>query len=186
MRATLAILLVAAAGLAVTLSWELGAFALPATRIAPHPRAAVTTAPPEAAPDHTGEWIAAFLARPVFSPDRRPAATIASTPGVRLPEGLPRLSGVLVGPFGRSAIFAADGRKPLVVDVGGHIDAWTVRVIDADAVEVSGPGGARTLHPSFASPSDTSLPGTSLPGMSPPGVSPPGAPPGGVSPPGAS
>ena len=151
MRATLAILLVAAAGLVATLAWELGAFASPDTRIAPRPRAAVATAAPGAAPDHTSEWIAAILARPVFSPDRRPPAEIASTPGVRLPEGLPRLSGVLVGPFGRSAIFAADGRKPLVVDVGGRIDAWTVRTIDVDTVQVSGPGGARTLHPSFAS-----------------------------------
>jgi hypothetical protein len=152
MRATLAVLLVAAAGLAATLAWELGAFAPRDALIAPRPRAAAATAPPEAAPDHTREWIAAILARPVFSPDRRPAADIASTPGVRLPEALPRLSGVLVGPFGRSAIFAVDGRKPLVVDEGGRIDAWTVGTIEADTVQVSGPGGARTLHPSFASP----------------------------------
>jgi hypothetical protein len=150
MRATLAALLVAIAGLAATLAWELGAFASPDARIVPQPRAAVAVAPAEAAPDHTGDWIAAILARPVFSPDRRPAV-VASATGGRLPEGLPRLSGVVVGPFGRSAIFAADDRKPLVVDEGGRIGAWTVRTIDAGTVEVSGPGGARTLHPSFAS-----------------------------------
>ncbi len=153
MRATLAILLLAVAGLAAMLAWELGVFAPSDTLIAPHPRAAVAAAPPQVAPDHTGEWLATILARPVFSPDRRPATAIASTPGVRSPEGLPRLSGVLVGPFGRSAIFAADGRKPLVVGEGGHIDAWTVRTIDADEVEVSGPGGASRLRPSFASSS---------------------------------
>ncbi len=151
MRATLAILLVAGAGLAATLAWELGALAPTPVLVAPRPRAAVAAAPPEAAPDHTSEWVAAILARPVFSPDRRPASAVASAPGERLPEGLPRLAGVLVGPFGRSAIFAADGRKPLVVGEGGHIDAWTVRTIAADTVQVSGPGGARTLHPSFAS-----------------------------------
>ena len=108
---TLAMLLVAAAGLAATLALELGAFAPGDAQIAPRPRAIVAAAPAEVAPDHTREWIAAILARPVFSPDRRPPAEIASTPGVRLPEGLPRLSGVLLGPFGRSAIFAVDGRE---------------------------------------------------------------------------
>jgi hypothetical protein len=151
MRATLAVLLVAVAGLASTLAWELGAFASADARLVPRPRAAVAVARAEAAPDHTGEWIAAVLARPVFSPDRRPAAVVASAVGVALPQGLPRLSGVLVGPFGRRAIFAVEGRRPLVVDEGGRIDAWTVRTIGEDAVEVSGPGGARTLHPSFAS-----------------------------------
>jgi hypothetical protein len=150
-RATPAILLVAATGLVATLAWELGAFDSSRMRIAPHPRAVVATAAPDPAPDHTSEWIATILARPVFSPDRRPPAEIASTPGMRIADELPRLSGVLVGPFGRSAIFAVDGRKPLVVDVGGHIDAWTVRTIDADTVQLSGPRGARTLHPSFAS-----------------------------------
>ena len=164
-RATPAILPVCATVLVATLAWELGAFASPDTRIAPHPRAAAATAAQDATPDHTSEWIAAVLARPVFSPDRRPPAEIASTPDVRMADGLPRLSGVLVGPFGRSAIFAADGRKPLVVDVGGRIDAWTVRTIDVDTVQVSGPGGARALHPSFAlSPTDPASPaGATMP-----------------------
>jgi len=153
MRAALAILLLAVGGLAATLAWELGVFAPSDTLTAPRPRAAVAAAAPQVAPDHTSEWLAAILARPVFSPDRRPASAGTSAPGARSPEGLPRLSGVLVGPFGRSAIFAADGRKPLVVGEGGHIDAWTVRTIDADEVEVSGPGGASTLRPSFASSS---------------------------------
>jgi hypothetical protein len=160
MRTTLAMLLVAAAGLAATLALELGAFAPGDAQIAPRPRAIVAAAPAEVAPDHTREWIAAILARPVFSPDRRPPAEIASTPGVRLPEGLPRLSGVLLGPFGRSAIFAVDGREPLVVDEGGRIDAWTVGTIEADTVQVSGPGGARTVHPSFASSSSATATGT--------------------------
>jgi hypothetical protein len=162
MRATLAVLLLAIAGLATTLAWELGAVASPGAQIAPRPRAAVATAPAAAAPDHTREWIVAILARPVFSPDRRPVAAMASATGGRRPEGLPRLSGVLVGPFGRSAIFAADGGKPLVVNEGGRIGAWTVRTIDVGTVEVSGPGGAHTMHPSFAS-SPASPPGATTP-----------------------
>jgi hypothetical protein len=153
MRTALAILLITTVGLAMTLSWELGAFATADGPGIPIPRPAVAAARPKAAPDHTGEWLTVILARPLFSPDRRPASAIARSPAGGSPEGLPRLSGVLVGPFGRSAIFAADGRKSLVVDEGGKIDAWTIRTIGEDAVEVSGPGGAQTLHPSFASPS---------------------------------
>ncbi|HLB97958.1 MAG TPA: hypothetical protein VJK90_09870, partial [Acetobacteraceae bacterium] len=65
MRTTLAMLLVAAAGLAATLALELGAFAPGDAQIAPRPRAIVAAAPAEVAPDHTREWIAAILARPV-------------------------------------------------------------------------------------------------------------------------
>jgi hypothetical protein len=57
----------------------------------------------------------------------------------------------MVGPFGRSAIFVPSGRKPLVVAEGGRVDAWTVQAIDAGAVRISGPGGVRTLHPTFQS-----------------------------------
>jgi hypothetical protein len=97
-RTAPAILPALAVGLVATLAWELGAFASPDTRIAPHPRAAAATAAQDAAPDHTSEWIAAVLARLVFSPDRRPPAEIASTPGVPVADGLPRRgSSSLVG-----------------------------------------------------------------------------------------
>jgi len=165
-HAALAVLAVGACGLTATLAWELGAFASADARIAARPRAAIAAAPAEVMADHTGEWISAILARPVFSPDRRPVAEIASTPGVRSPQGLPRLSGVLVGPFGRSAIFEVDGRRPLVVDEGGRIDTWTVGTIEADAVQISGLGGTRTVRPSFASSASAITTGT--PGVATP------------------
>jgi hypothetical protein len=142
--------LMAAAGLlAVTLAWELGAFASEEPIAVHHPRA-VAAAPPAALPDHTDEWVTTVLARPLFSPDRRPpseAATVAA--GSQTPEGLPRLTGVIVSPSGRSAIFANEGGKPVVVTEGGRVNAWIVRAIDIGTVRVSGPGGARDLHPSF-------------------------------------
>jgi hypothetical protein len=55
----------------------------------------------------------------------------------------------MVGPFGRSAIFALDGASPVVLAEGGRINVWTVHRIDAAAVEVVGPRGTRTLRPSF-------------------------------------
>ena len=53
--------------------------------------------------DHTNPWVATALARPLFSPDRRPAANAVTVASGRTVPGLPRLAGILVGLFGRSA-----------------------------------------------------------------------------------
>lgn len=97
--------------------------------------------------DHSGEWVSTILGRPLFSPDRRPssvAAAVASLPG------LPRLSGIMVGPFGRSAIFAADGAKPLVAQEGAQIAGYTVKAVEATQVRLIGPNGSVVLYPTFA------------------------------------
>ena len=52
-------------------------------------------------------WVGTILARPLFSPSRRPAATAAAAG----PGGLPRLAGVIVGPEGKTVIFAAAGGR---------------------------------------------------------------------------
>ena len=76
-----------------------------------------------------------------------------------MPAGLPRLTGIMIGPFGRSAIFASDGGKPIVVAEGGHIGRWIVRLIKVGEVQVVGPDGARSLRPSFqSSPSSVAQP----------------------------
>ena len=141
-------LLLAIIGLATTLAWELDAFAPPPAAPGSARPATVIAGPGNARPDHTAQWVATILARPLFSPTRRPAA-VKTVADDTTPAGLPRLSGVLVGPFGRSAIFAGANGKPLVVNEGGHVNAWVVRSIDADAVKVAGSGGVRLLHPKF-------------------------------------
>jgi len=149
-RLAIAGLLSVTCGLMAVLAWEVGMFsaAEPAIESRPGVPAAANSV---AAADHSSEWVATILARPPLSPDRRPPSEVQATAGSATPEGLPRLSGVLVGPFGRSAIFAAEGHKPVVVPEGGRIGGWTVRSIEGGTVEVTGPGGARTLHPSFQS-----------------------------------
>jgi hypothetical protein len=148
-RVATASLLAAACLLAAALSWELGEFAAPPPTPLVHPRTP-NPAPTAVAPDRTAEWVSTILARPLLSPDRRPTATASADAGDRAtPNGLPRLTAVLVGPFGRNAIFAADGSKPLVVTEGGRVNAWTIQTIDVGSVRVSGPGGALTLHPSL-------------------------------------
>ncbi len=67
-----------------------------------------------------------ILARPLFTRDRRPVGEHATASASGGPA-LPRLTGIAVSPFGRSAIFAADTGKPLVVSEGGSVAGFTVR-----------------------------------------------------------
>lgn len=97
----------------------------------------------------SAEWIETALARPLLSPTRRPAAVVPVA--AREASGVPRLSGILIGPGGRRAIFVnTQGGKPLVVEEGGTVQAYRVDRIDAGEVAVSGPDGMRRLRPSFA------------------------------------
>jgi hypothetical protein len=170
-RSVIVILPVAACLLAATLAWELDAFSVRRPADILHPRVqAIPLQAPE--PDHTADWVSSILGRPLFSLGRRQVPTSsADAGGPAASQGLPRLTGVLVGPFGRNAIFAAEGRKPLVVSEGGKVDAWTVQSISVGGVRVSGPGGAITLQPSFeSSPAATtgSSPAGQRVGLSPP------------------
>jgi hypothetical protein len=98
--------------------------------------------------DNLQAWVSPILARPLFSPDRRPAAEMDNVAAPGAPH-LPRLSGILIGPFGRSAIFANTGSKPIVLGEGGRIDAYTVKSIDAAQVQLEGPNGVQRLQPAF-------------------------------------
>ena len=145
----LAALLLMAVGLAAVIALEV--ISAPHADVAvSQPRAAIgaTQASPPYA-EHAREWITTVLARPLFSPDRRPAADATSATGRSLP-GLPRLAGVMVGPFGRSAIFALEGSKPIVVQEGGAVAAYRVKSIEPEEVRLIGPDGVEVLKPSFA------------------------------------
>lgn len=116
--------------------------------------------PPEGSPvivDPTIAETAAILSRPLFDPRRRPPTPGGGPTG----EGLPRLTGVVVGRFGSSAIFAGSGNgRSLVVTEGGRIDAYTVLSILPGEIAVLGPDGRRVLRPVFApddAPSRTPL-----------------------------
>jgi len=91
--------------------------------------------------DRTDNWLATALARPLFSRDRRPTDAEPNT-GAGPTLGLPRLTGVVIGPFGQRAIFAAtDGGRPTVLSVGKTLGAYTVEKIEPGGVTVSGPEG---------------------------------------------
>lgn len=120
-----------------------------------------TSAPPRIAPpvsaeprqasaaDHTNDWVAAILARPLFSPDRRPPPEDGQGRAASSTT-LPRLAGVLVSPSGKAVFFAGDaGGKPVIVREGGRVGAFTVQVIEAGQVTVTGPEGTQVLRPVF-------------------------------------
>ncbi len=90
-------------------------------------------------------WTQTILARPLFNPDRRPTGEAADGG-----DGLPRLSAILIGQGVASAIFAADGQKPLVVRPGGLVGGDKVQSISTDEVVLLTSSGPVTLRPQFA------------------------------------
>jgi hypothetical protein len=99
------------------------------------------------------ELVEFILARPLFSPDRRPTSSSAAVAAPQPP--LPRLTGVVVFSSEQRAIFAPSGNgKSVVVAEGERIGDVLVRRIEAGRVTVLTPDGERVLRPTF----DPSLP----------------------------
>jgi hypothetical protein len=115
--------------------------------------------------ERTDDWTRAILARPLFSPSRRPprpAPAAGSGPAVQ--GEFPRLAAVLIGPSGRSAIFAGSaGSKPIIVREGDAVASFVVRSIEPGRVTLDGPSGRRELRPVFVNGSE----------LQPSGVQPP-------------
>jgi hypothetical protein len=85
-----------------------------------------------------------ILARPLFAPSRRSAAAapaVAAAP--------PRLTGVIIAPDARLALFASTEGKVTAVASGHSIAGYVVRSISLNKVVVSGPTGERELRTSF-------------------------------------
>lgn len=120
---------------------------VPAVPIARRAAPAVQTPAP---PDRSEEQLATILERPLFSPLRRPAAASAA-----VAPGIPRLSGIVIDPGDRRAIFAVlDKPKAVVVKEGGTLGEWSVQSITKDAVTLAKSGETLVLHPGFAPASE--------------------------------
>jgi hypothetical protein len=122
----------------------------------------------EAADDQAERRVATLLGRPVFTPGRRPDEDAAVGSGT----GLTRLTGVMVSPLGKAAIFAGvAGGKPIVIGEGARIGVYVIRSIEAGAVTVTGPDGQHVLYPTFepsASPKQAAAPPPPQAGRVPP------------------
>ena len=123
----------------------------PAVAIAPNTRATNTRAAgpqsdPAAGPQSDIDArVGEVLARPVFSPDRRPVAT-----GTRSAAGLTRLTGIVITGSRKVAIFAAQaGGRPVVAEEGSHISAYELKAISDTGVTVVGPTGTMVMAPLF-------------------------------------
>lgn len=100
---------------------------------------------------------ATILARPLFSPNRRPM--IPAKPNSAAPPAPPRLSGIIIYDKQRLAFFAGGGAdKSIVAARGASIGRWRVMAIEPGRVLLIGPKGAQYLYPSFASAPDAAHP----------------------------
>jgi hypothetical protein len=127
--------------------------AMPASR-APGPVPTAARMDAGAAP----AWVRTILARPVFSPSRRPPPGAAGSDTA----GAARLAGIVVSGTSKQAIFAPAGDgKPVVLAVGGRIGALVLTSIEPDQVVVMGPDGEHRLRPAFdhSAPSTTAAAG---------------------------
>jgi len=105
--------------------------------------------PPAARPQRPqiDALVATSLARPLFSPTRKPSDR--ATDGRPADEGLPnvRLTGIVIEPDHHLAIFAVPNAKPLVRSEGETVDDWKLESIGPRQVSLSGPTGVTTLEP---------------------------------------
>jgi len=116
---------------------------------------AISGAPADGSEADPLDDVAASVAeRPLFSPNRRPSDRRASTSTAgTVRDKLPRLTGVIVGPSGRRAIFAGADGKSRTATEGDTIGGFRVRTIGPGRVTLSGSEGDHVLRPTYiASP----------------------------------
>ncbi len=116
---------------------------------------AIAMVPPPLRPSasaigRSAEWTATAAARPLFSPARRPPSpsvpSVAATP-------LPRLTGTLIGPFGKRALMVdSNTDKSFTLNESDQLGIWTVEEISAGAVTLRGPEGTQDLRVGFKEP----------------------------------
>ena len=145
--------LVLAAVIASELSGSPTAMPIAGVAVAPAPmRNTKLIGEPAATSDQ--RWMATILARPLFTPSRRPPAEAAQVTGAL------RLTGTIVGPDGPRAIFEPQGGgRAVVVREGERVGGALVRAIAPGKVFVADASGLRLLQPSFTSSAESLLRG---------------------------
>jgi hypothetical protein len=97
------------------------------------------------------EQVAAVLARPLFSPSRRPPDMSAGNLAADLGLERLRLAGIITAPDRRLAIFADTDGKPLALAEGQSVKGWQVESITPRRVSLSAAGSIVNLRPQSAS-----------------------------------
>ena len=96
--------------------------------------------------------VAEILARPLFSPARKPLQILSVSNAGEISGDTPpqlhgRLAGVMIRPGAREALFTRAGQRPIAVKVGGEIDGWKIAAIEPDRVILSSAFGSQTVRP---------------------------------------
>lgn len=91
--------------------------------------------------------VSVILARPLFSPTRRPETNPGKGADADVALANARLTGIVTREGLRLAIFAIPGKKPLALAVGDRVSGWRIDSIAPDAVALRGPTGVRNLAP---------------------------------------
>jgi|SRR5579863_604106 len=113
------------------------------------------------------QGVSVILARPLFSPTRRPPPTSQSENSNNVELGGARLTGIVITPNARLAIFDIKGAKAVVLNEGETMSGWRVDSIAPGEVSLLGPGGSKTLQPKLDT-SHTVSSNTGAPGQPPP------------------
>src|SRR6266436_1176459 len=87
------------------------------------------------------------LADPLFSPTQRRPETASSANDADSPLRDVRLTGVVIGPDLRIAIFAVTGTNSRVLSEGEALKGWRLESISPEGVVLSGPAGNTVLEP---------------------------------------
>jgi uncharacterized membrane protein YgcG len=87
------------------------------------------------------------IAEPLLGPTQRPpeAASSDNADDPRPPDV--RLTGIVIEPDQRIAIFAVNGTKSVVLSEGEALNDWRIDSISPQKVSLSGPAGTMTLKP---------------------------------------
>jgi hypothetical protein len=91
------------------------------------------------------QLVSVILARPLFNSTRRPSQTTEISNNFEL--GGARLTGIVIAPGERLAIFDIKGSKPVVLNEGEIVSGWRVDSIAPSEVSLVGPAGVKTLQP---------------------------------------
>lgn len=142
-----------AAALAALLCWEV--LAVPAAPPDPVPPLAAEQAPvrpaTDAVLDNLDGYASTALARPLFRADRRPPNTDVRAAALDDP---PRLTGIIIGPAGRRAIFEDPGGRARIAAEGDSLGRFKVAAITPGQVSLTASEGERVLRPSHTKRAD--------------------------------
>jgi hypothetical protein len=132
----------------------------PAATPAPAPAQTLTAQLPQS--PRMDELVATTLSRPLFSATRRPAQRAVPDRPADPELANVRLTGIVVEPDRRTAIFAVQGAKPLVRSEGETVNDWHLDSIAPQEVTVTGPAGTTTMElkndPNLARPAPQAQP----------------------------